>query len=136
MISPAPRGGGEPQHDHLSSHRIASRPLRKRCPVPAVSCVGDFFSAALNVADERFGFARVTHVFKAASAFFSPLGAFGVLVSWSEVHCESCHGYLPLPGVPYDRRRGSWWWRIWWQIRGFRGTGGDQNASDYSNLLI
>ena len=69
------------QNDQLSSHRMASRPLRKRCPLPAVSSSSDSFSAALSAADECFGFARVTHAFRAASALLSPVRALSVLIS-------------------------------------------------------
>jgi len=69
------------QNDQLSSHRIASRPVRKRCPLPAVSSYSDSFSAALSAADERFGFARTTQAFRAASAFLSPVRALSVLIS-------------------------------------------------------
>jgi hypothetical protein len=41
------------KNGQLSSHRIASRPLRKRCPLLAVSSFSDSFSAGLSDADER-----------------------------------------------------------------------------------
>src|SRR5271154_4480014 len=45
------------QNEQLSSHWMASRPLRKRCPLPAVSSFSDPFSAALSAAEDRFGLA-------------------------------------------------------------------------------
>jgi hypothetical protein len=40
-------------------------------------------------------------------------------------HEAHSQGYWPV-----------FWWRIWWQIRGFEGTSADQRRSDCSNLLI
>jgi hypothetical protein len=41
------------QDDQLSSQRMASRPLRKRLPLPAASSFNDSLSAALNSAIVR-----------------------------------------------------------------------------------
>src|SRR6185312_5121604 len=61
------------QNDQLSSQRMASRPLRKRLPLPAVSSFNDSLNAALNSAIVRSRLARAAHAFRAASAFLLPV---------------------------------------------------------------
>jgi hypothetical protein len=56
------------EDDQLSSQRMASRPLRKRRPLPRASSFIDSRSDARSCADERFGLACVIHAFSAASA--------------------------------------------------------------------
>src|SRR5487761_910696 len=71
------------EDDQLSSHRMASRPVRKRRPLPADSSFNESLRAARSSAAERFAFARAAQALSAAAALRLPVRALSASISRS-----------------------------------------------------